>query len=71
MQAWLRKRLAPLLAYWQNDAIQVCAQGLLLEEEQAVPVPRGILLSDRGPVEAPTSVATTSARPAITTVIGL
>lgn len=29
--------------YWENDAIQVCAQGLLLEEDLAVPVPRGIL----------------------------
>jgi CRISPR-associated protein Cas1 len=29
--------------YWDNDAVQVCAQGLLLEEERGVPVPRGIL----------------------------
>jgi len=29
--------------YWENDAIQVCAQGLLLEEDRGVPVPRGIL----------------------------
>src|SRR5438128_4519385 len=29
--------------YWDNDAVQVCAQGLLLEEELGVPVPRGIL----------------------------
>jgi CRISPR-associated protein Cas1 len=29
--------------FWENDAIQVCAQGLLLEEELGVPVPRAIL----------------------------
>jgi len=29
--------------FWDNDAVQVCAQGLLLEEELGVPVPRGIL----------------------------
>jgi CRISPR-associated protein Cas1 len=29
--------------YWDNDAVQLCAQGLLLEEELGVPVPRGIL----------------------------
>jgi CRISPR-associated protein Cas1 len=29
--------------YWDNDAVQVCAQGLLLEEELGVPVPRGVL----------------------------
>src|SRR5262249_47872111 len=29
--------------YWNNDAVQVCAQGMLLEEELGVPVPRGIL----------------------------
>jgi CRISPR-associated protein Cas1 len=29
--------------YWDNDAVQVCAQGLLLEEELGVAVPRGIL----------------------------
>jgi CRISPR-associated protein Cas1 len=29
--------------YWDNDAIQVCAQGLLLEEELGLPVPHGIL----------------------------
>jgi CRISPR-associated protein Cas1 len=29
--------------YWDNDAVQVCAQGLLLEEELGVHVPRGIL----------------------------
>jgi CRISPR-associated protein Cas1 len=30
-------------AYWENDAIQLCAQGMLLEENLGVPVPRGIL----------------------------
>ena len=29
--------------YWDNDAVQVCAQGLLLEEELGVPVPFGVL----------------------------
>ena len=29
--------------FWDNDAVQVCAQGLLLEEELGVPVPHGIL----------------------------
>jgi CRISPR-associated protein Cas1 len=29
--------------YWDNDAVQVCAQGLLLEENFGVTVPRGIL----------------------------
>src|SRR5205807_5743922 len=29
--------------YWDNDAVQVCAQGLLLEEELRVAVPRGVL----------------------------
>jgi CRISPR-associated protein Cas1 len=29
--------------YWDNDAVQVCAQGLLLEEEFGTPIPRGIL----------------------------
>jgi CRISPR-associated protein Cas1 len=28
---------------WENDAIQLCAQGLLLEEEYGTPVPRGVL----------------------------
>jgi CRISPR-associated protein Cas1 len=28
---------------WENDAIQLCAQGLLLEEEFGSPVPRGVL----------------------------
>ncbi len=30
-------------SYWENDAIQLCAQGLLLEENLLVPVPRGVL----------------------------
>jgi CRISPR-associated protein Cas1 len=29
--------------FWDNDAVQVCAQGMLLEEELGVPVRRGIL----------------------------
>lgn len=29
--------------YWENDAIQVCAQGLLLEEAFGKAVPRGVL----------------------------
>ncbi len=29
--------------FWDNDAIQLCAQGLLLEEEFGVSVPKGIL----------------------------
>jgi CRISPR-associated protein Cas1 len=28
---------------WDNDAVQLCAQGLLLEEELGRPVPRGVL----------------------------
>jgi len=28
---------------WENDAIQLCAQGMLLEEEYGKPVPRGVL----------------------------
>ncbi len=32
-----------LSPYWENDAVQVCAQGLLLEEELGVPVQRGVL----------------------------
>src|SRR4029077_21122005 len=27
--------------FWDNDAVQVCAQGLLLEEDLGTPVPRG------------------------------
>jgi CRISPR-associated protein Cas1 len=30
-------------AVWENDAVQLCAQGLLLEESLGVPVRRGIL----------------------------
>ncbi len=29
--------------FWDNDAIQLCAQGLLLEEEFGISVPKGIL----------------------------
>lgn len=29
--------------YWDNDAVQVCAQGMLLEEELGVPVTQGVL----------------------------
>src|SRR5262249_39123876 len=29
--------------FWENDAIQLCAQALLLEEELGKPVPRGVL----------------------------
>jgi CRISPR-associated protein Cas1 len=28
---------------WDNDAVQVCAQGMLLEEQTGKPVPRGVL----------------------------
>src|SRR5262249_791009 len=31
------------VAYWENDAIQLCAQGMLLEEEFGVRVPSGVL----------------------------
>ncbi len=41
--------------FWDNDAVQVCAQGLLLEEELGVPVPRGILyyIGSKTRVEVP------------------
>jgi CRISPR-associated protein Cas1 len=41
--------------YWDNDAVQVCAQGLLLEEHLGVPVPRGILyyIGSKTRVEVP------------------
>jgi CRISP-associated protein Cas1 len=41
--------------YWENDAVQVCAQGLLLEEELGVSVPRGILyyIGSKSRVEVP------------------
>jgi CRISPR-associated protein Cas1 len=41
--------------YWDNDAVQVCAQGLLLEEELGVLVPRGILyyIGSKSRVEVP------------------
>ncbi|MCC6421841.1 MAG: CRISPR-associated endonuclease Cas1 [Gemmataceae bacterium] len=28
---------------WDNDAVQLCAQGMLLEEDLGVPVPKGVL----------------------------
>src|SRR5947209_17691062 len=28
---------------WDNDAVQLCAQGMLLEEDRGAPVPKGIL----------------------------
>jgi CRISPR-associated protein Cas1 len=42
-------------AFWDNDAVQVCAQGLLLEEEFGVPVPRGILyyIGSKSRIEVP------------------
>ncbi len=41
--------------YWENDAVQVCAQGMLLEEELDVPVPHGILyyIGSKTRVEVP------------------
>jgi CRISPR-associated protein Cas1 len=30
-------------AFWENDAIQLCAQGMLLEEEYGRPIARGVL----------------------------
>jgi CRISPR-associated protein Cas1 len=41
--------------YWDNDAVQVCAQGLLLEEELGVPVPHGVLyyIGSKSRVEVP------------------
>lgn len=42
-------------AYWDNDAVQVCAQGLLLEEELGVSVPYGVLyyIGSKRRVEVP------------------
>ncbi|HJT76610.1 MAG TPA: CRISPR-associated protein Cas4, partial [Gemmataceae bacterium] len=42
-------------ACWDNDAVQLCAQGLLLEEELGRPVPRGVLFyaGTRERVEVP------------------
>jgi CRISPR-associated protein Cas1 len=31
------------LSVWDNDAVQLCAQGMLLEEDLGVPVPRGVV----------------------------
>jgi len=41
--------------YWDNDAVQVCAQGMLLEEELGVPVPRGIIyyIGSKSRIEVP------------------
>src|SRR5438552_12336243 len=41
--------------YWDNDAVQVCAQALLLEEELGVSVARGILyyIGSKSRVEVP------------------
>jgi CRISP-associated protein Cas1 len=43
--------------YWDNDAVQVCAQGLLLEEELGKSVPRGIIyyIGSKSRVEVPLS----------------
>jgi len=32
-----------LPCYWENDAIQLCAQGMLLEEERGTPITKGVL----------------------------
>jgi CRISPR-associated protein Cas1 len=44
---------------WDNDAVQLCAQGLLLEEELGVPVTRGVLyyISSKERVEVPLDAA--------------
>jgi CRISPR-associated protein Cas1 len=41
--------------FWDNDAVQLCAQGLLLEEELGAPVPRGFLyyIGSKTRVEVP------------------
>jgi CRISPR-associated protein Cas1 len=41
--------------FWENDAVQVCAQGLLLEEELGAPVPCGIVyyIGSKSRVEVP------------------
>jgi CRISPR-associated protein Cas1 len=43
------------LPYWDNDAVQVCAQGMLLEEELGVAVPRGIIyyIGSKSRIEVP------------------
>src|SRR5262249_3174783 len=40
---------------WDNDAVQLCGQGLLLEESLGVPVPRGVLyyIGSKTRVEVP------------------
>jgi CRISPR-associated protein Cas1 len=42
-------------AYWDNDAVQVCAQALLLEEDLGVPIPSGIIyyMGSKARVEVP------------------
>jgi CRISPR-associated protein Cas1 len=42
-------------AFWDNDAVQLCAQALLLEEEFGVAVPKGILyyIGSKSRVEVP------------------
>jgi CRISPR-associated protein Cas1 len=44
-----------LPAFWDNDAVQVCAQALLLEEEFGVQIPKGILyyIGSKSRVEVP------------------
>ena len=44
-----------LPAYWDNDAVQVCAQGLLLEEDLGISVPRGVIyyIGSKRRVEVP------------------
>ena len=44
-----------LPAYWDNDAVQVCAQGLLLEEDLGISVSRGVIyyIGSKRRVEVP------------------
>jgi CRISPR-associated protein Cas1 len=43
--------------YWENDAIQLCAQAMLLEEEMGISVPMGILyyIGSKSRIEVPLS----------------
>jgi CRISP-associated protein Cas1 len=43
------------IGVWDNDAVQLCAQGLLLEEELGRPIPKGVLyyIGARERVEVP------------------
>ena len=45
--------------YYDNDAVQLCAQGLLLEEEFGAPVPAGVLyyIGSKARVDVPLDVA--------------